>query len=110
MNMESTMGLWYDVGAVEDVPLRGSRVLRMFGSEIAVFRSGSNRVFALHDSCPHKGGKLSQGIVHGDRVTCPLHNWVIELASGEAASPDEGCARKIATRVTQGRIFILPNP
>ena len=73
---------WRDVGAVDDVPRLGSRVVETPSGDIAVFRAADDTVFALRDSCPHKQGKLSQGIVHGHRVTCPLHNWVIELADG----------------------------
>jgi nitrite reductase (NADH) small subunit len=49
---------------------------------------------------------LSQGIVHGHRVTCPLHNWVIGLEDGLAQAPDEGCVRRIPTRVRDGRVLL----
>jgi len=71
---------------------------------IAVFRTVDDKFFALHDRCPHKGGPLSQGIVHGHAVTCPLHNWVIDLASGGARGPDVGCARTIAVDTSSGRV------
>ncbi len=97
---------WRDVGAVEDVPSLGARVVETRAGDVAVFRTGDDRVFALRDACPHKAGKLSQGIVHGHRVTCPLHNWVIELADGNAVAPDEGCAGVIPVRVEAGRILL----
>ncbi len=97
---------WRDVGAVGDVPRLGSRVVETPSGDIAVFRAADDTVFALRDSCPHKQGKLSQGIVHGHRVTCPLHNWVIELADGQAVEPDEGCAGVIPVRVEAGRILL----
>ena len=97
---------WRDVGAVEDVPGLGARVVETRVGDVAVFRTGDDRVFALRDACPHKAGKLSQGIVHGHRVTCPLHNWVIELADGSAVAPDEGCAGVIPVRVEAGRILL----
>ena len=75
---------WHDVGAVDDVPRLGSGVVETPSGHIAVFRAADDTVFALRDSCPHKQGKLSQGIVHGHRVTCPLHNWVISLETGQA--------------------------
>jgi len=74
--------------------------------DIALFRTADDRVFALHDRCPHKAGKLSQGIVHGESVTCPLHNWVIGLSDGQAKEPDEGCARTVQVRLDQGRILL----
>jgi nitrite reductase (NADH) small subunit len=98
--------VWIDVGSVYDVPRRGSRVIATPGGDIAVFRSHDERIFALWDRCPHKGGPLSQGIVHGHSVTCPLHNWVIGLETGEVKGPDQGCARKVAARVEQGRILL----
>ena len=87
------------MGVLDDIPRLGSRVVETAGGDIALFRTGDDRVFALHDRCPHKAGKLSQGIVHGESVTCPLHNWVIGLADGQARDPDEGCARTEPVRL-----------
>jgi nitrite reductase (NADH) small subunit len=98
--------LWIDVGALEDVPPLGSRVVRTARGDVAVFRTADDEIFALDDRCPHKGGPLSQGIVHGRSVACPLHNWVIELDSGEAAAPDRGCTRTRPLRVDGGRILL----
>jgi nitrite reductase (NADH) small subunit len=98
--------LWIDVGQLDDIPRLGSRVVVTTAIDIALFRTADDRVFALHDRCPHKGGKLSQGIVHGESVTCPLHNWVIGLSDGQAKEPDEGCARTVPVRVENGRILL----
>ncbi len=100
------MSKWIEIGKLEDIPLRGARVLKTEGGDIAVFRSADDRVFALDDRCPHRGGPLSQGMVHGWKVTCPLHNWVIELANGKAVSPDEGCATKYPVRIKAGVISL----
>lgn len=97
---------WVDLVAVTDIPPLGSRVLKTDTMEIAVFRTADDRVFALKDACPHKGGPLSQGIVHGNTVTCPLHNWKIDLASGEAQGPDEGCTNVFPTKIEDGRVWI----
>lgn len=99
---------WIDVGAVDDVPARGSRVVATPTGDIAIFKSATGRVFALWDMCPHKGGPLSQGIVHDDSVTCPLHNWVIGLETGEVKGPDVGCARKVDVRL-EGHRILLPS-
>ena len=96
--------VWLDIGPLEDVPFRGSRLVKTETGDIAVFKAADGAIFALWDKCPHKGGPLSQGIVHGHAVTCPLHNWVIALDSGDVRGPDKGCARKVAIRVTDGRI------
>lgn len=97
---------WTDVGTVGEIPHLGARVVSTPRGEVAVFRTAGDQIFALDDKCPHKGGPLSQGIVAGVSVTCPLHNWVIGLDSGEAASPDEGCVRTIPVRRDGDRIFL----
>ncbi len=97
---------WIDVGAVDDVPVLGSRVVQAPGDDIAVFKAADGTLFALRDRCPHKGGPLSQGMVHGHSVTCPLHNWVISLETGRAQGADQGCAHKIPLRVERGRILL----
>jgi nitrite reductase (NADH) small subunit len=100
--------LWLDVCAVEDIPLRGARRIRDGARPIAIFRTGEDEVYALVDRCPHKGGPLSMGIVHGSGVTCPLHGMKIDLASGELMGADKGkgCAPRVETRVEHGRILI----
>ncbi len=97
---------WTRVGTVDDIPRLGSRVVRTRGEDIAVFRTSDDRVFAMHDRCPHKQGRLSQGIVHGTSVTCPLHNWVIGLDDGIAKDPDEGCVRTVPAKL-EGRDILL---
>jgi nitrite reductase (NADH) small subunit len=100
--------LWIDVGAVTDVPRRGARRVTTPSGDIAVFRTGDNEVFALLDKCPHKGGPLSQGIVHGRTVTCPLHAFNIDLATGEPTGADagKGCAPRIPVRIEDGRVLL----
>ena len=97
---------WLEVGRVEEIPSLGARVVRTVEGDVAVFRAGDGALFALADRCPHKGGPLSQGIVHGEKVTCPLHDWVIDLQSGEAQGADVGCARTVALKVEDGRIYL----
>ena len=97
---------WIDIGAIEDIPVLGARVVKTPHGCIAVFRNREDEVFALTDRCPHKGGPLSEGIVHGRTVTCPLHNWVISLESGDAQGADDGHVRTFNVRVDHGRILI----
>ena len=98
---------WTSVCAVDAVPILGARVIqRLSDGNIAVFRSEEGKVFALLDSCPHKGGPLSQGIVYGERVACPLHNWQIGLADGCAQAPDTGCTVRFDTRVEGGQVLM----
>jgi nitrite reductase (NADH) small subunit len=94
------MSDWKTICRVEDIPkLGGRKVTRRSGGDIAVFRTADDKVFALLDRCPHKGGPLSQGIVFGESVACPLHNWTIGLGDGCAAAPDVGCAQSFSVRV-----------
>ncbi len=98
---------WKPVCRVEDIPVLGARVVRRAGQhDVAVFRNSEDKIFALLDRCPHKGGPLSQGIVFGERVACPLHNWNVELASGCATAPDEGCTQRFSVRVDDGMVFL----
>jgi nitrite reductase (NADH) small subunit len=97
---------WTDVGALDAIPRRGARVVRTPQGCVAVFRTADDKAFALEDRCPHKGGPLSQGIVHGTSVTCPLHNWVLSLETGEAQGADEGRVRAFPLRVEGGRVLI----
>jgi nitrite reductase (NADH) small subunit len=101
------MTTWKKICFVSDIPVLGSRrVTRTQGMDVAVFRNAEDEVFALLDRCPHKGGPLSQGIVHGQTVACPLHNWNIGLGDGCAKGPDEGCTPKFAVQVKDGEVFL----
>ncbi len=97
---------WFDIGALDQSPRRGARVVKTPRRDIAVFRTASDEIFALENRCPHKGGPLSEGIVHGRKVACPLHNWIIDLESGGATGADEGCARRFPVKVEKGRIYL----
>ncbi|MGA0612331.1 nitrite reductase small subunit NirD [Caldimonas sp. KR1-144] len=101
------MSDWKPLCSVDDIPKLGARrVQRQSGADVAVFRTADDRVFALLDRCPHKAGPLSQGIVFGDRVACPLHNWTIGLADGAAVAPDVGTTPRFAVKVEGGRVFL----
>ena len=101
------MSDWTPICRVDDIPVLGSRrVARAQGLDVAVFRNDKDEVFALLDRCPHKGGPLSQGIVFGTSVACPLHNWTIGLCTGQAAAHDEGCTPKFAVKVEGGQVSL----
>ena len=98
---------WQVICRVEDIPVLGARrVARPVGVDVAVFRNAQDQVFALLDRCPHKGGPLSQGIVFGTSVACPLHNWAIGLDDGCAKSPDEGCTPRFAVKLEDGQVMM----
>lgn len=99
--------IWTLVAHIEDIPPLGARVVEGAArGPVAVFRTQGDHVFALLDRCPHKGGPLSQGVVHGEQVTCPLHAWKIGLSDGEAVAPDKGCARRFSVRVEGDRVYL----
>ncbi|MDC8786635.1 nitrite reductase small subunit NirD [Roseateles koreensis] len=100
---------WTKICSLEDIPTLGARrVKRAQGPDVAVFRAADDKVFALLDRCPHKGGPLSQGLVFGHSVACPLHSWTIALESGQAAAPDEGCAARFDVHLEDGVIYLDP--
>ena len=100
------MSDWIEIGTIDAIPRRGSRCVNTPAGKIAVFRTQEDQVFAIENRCPHKHGPLSEGIVHGASVTCPLHNWVFDLATGKALGADEGQVRTYAVDVVDGRIFM----
>lgn len=101
------MNEWTAICRVQDIPPLGARrVARQRGLDVAIFRTSGDEVFALLDRCPHKGGVLSQGIVFGRQVACPLHNWTIGLDNGAAREPDEGCTPSFAVRVDAGMVYL----
>ena len=101
------MSEWISICTIDDIPVLGARrVAREQGAAVAVFRTADDGVFALLDRCPHKGGPLSQGIVFGDGVACPLHNWTIGLCDGQAQAPDEGCTPRFQVKVENGEVYL----
>ena len=101
------MSQWQAICRVDDIPVLGSRrVAREAGVDVAIFRNDQDEVFALLDRCPHKGGPLSQGIVFGKSVACPLHNWTIGLDDGCARAPDDGCTPRFAVHVSNGVVHL----
>ena len=100
------MSEWIEIGTIAAIPRRGARCVNTPAGRIAVFRTQEDQVFAIENRCPHKQGPLSEGIVHGASVTCPLHNWVFDLATGKALGADEGQVKTYPIDLIDGRIFI----
>jgi len=100
------MSDWTDISALDAIPLRGARLVKTGHGCVAVFRSAKDEVFALDNACPHKNGPLAEGIVHGNSVTCPLHNWVISLETGQAQGADEGQVKTYPAKVVDGRVLL----
>lgn len=100
------MSEWLVVAPLSDIPVLGARVVKTPDLTVAIFRSSTDQIFAIKDECPHKKGPLSQGIMHGTAVTCPLHGWKIDLASGQAMGADTGCANVFQTKVENNLIYL----
>lgn len=100
------MSNWKQVALLEDIPPLGTRVVKSAQGDIALFRTAEGEVFALLDKCPHKGGHLSQGIVFGKKVACPMHGWHIQLEDGNAVAPDVGCARKFPVKLEGNAVYL----
>jgi nitrite reductase (NADH) small subunit len=97
---------WIKIGLLGDIPRLGARTVETAEGTVAVFRTSDDEVFALFNRCPHKGGPLSEGIVSGKVVVCPLHNWTIDLTTGEATAPDEGCTRPVPSKIADGQVWL----
>jgi nitrite reductase (NADH) small subunit len=104
--MTAKKSKWVDIGALDAIPIRGARVVKTPAGCIAVFRTAADEAYAIEDRCPHKGGPLSQGIVHDKAVTCPLHNWVINLETGAAQGADTGQVTTIPLKIENGRLLL----
>ena len=100
------MTKWIEVVELEKIPVLGSRLIKTKTLNTAVFRGSDDQVFAIRDSCPHKGGPLSQGIMHGHTVTCPLHSWKIDLVNGQALAPDQGCSHVYPVKIEDGKVYL----
>ena len=101
---------WFQAGKLDRIPARGARLVTTNLGDVALFRTGDNQCFALADSCPHRQGPLSQGIVHGTKVTCPLHELVIDLETGKAVAPDTGCTSVYRVKIEEGQVYLqLPD-
>lgn len=100
------MSDWIDIAALSGIPKQGARVIKTRFGCVALFRTAGDQVFAIDDTCPHKKGPLSEGIVHGTSVTCPLHNWVFDLKTGLAQGGDQGQVATFEVKVENGRIHM----
>ncbi|HAT39636.1 MAG TPA: nitrite reductase (NAD(P)H) small subunit [Polynucleobacter sp.] len=106
MSNTAHLDQWLKVTALEEIPVLGSRIIQAPAGQIAIFRNTEDEVFAVLDKCPHNGGPLSQGILHGRSVTCPLHSWNIDFSTGCAVAPDEGYAKSFSVKIESGVVWL----
>ena len=106
MSKMSNIKKWYRITEIENIPFMGSRKVEISEIEIAIFKTRDGSIFAINNICPHKKGKLSDGLVHDKQVTCPLHNWEIDLSSGKALGNDSGCTGIYETKIEDGIVYL----
>jgi nitrite reductase (NADH) small subunit len=87
------------LGHISDFSERRSKVFVIGDMEIAVFKLSNQTVKAIENRCPHKNGKLAEGIVCDQHVFCPLHDWKINLHDGCVQEPDQGQVRTFHVEV-----------
>ncbi|MBI1816551.1 MAG: nitrite reductase small subunit NirD [Deltaproteobacteria bacterium] len=94
-----------DIGPLDSIAPGQGRAFVIAGRTIAVFRQRDGRVFATDNQCPHRGGPLAEGIVGDGKVICPLHNWKIDLATGQCLG-ESATLRTYPVSVVNGRVFV----
>ena len=104
---KSLVNKWVRITGIENIPLREGRGVQIAGHDIAIFNLG-DRILAVENKCPHRGGPLADGIVSGSNVVCPLHAWKVDLASGEVVnqSMNAPCIKTYATRFENGVVLL----
>jgi len=97
------------IANLSEIPELRGRSVTINGTEIALFKLSSGELKAIENRCPHKNGKLSEGIVSGKHVFCPLHDWKINVCDGLVQSPDEGCVRTFELEIDEstGKVYVL---
>jgi nitrite reductase (NADH) small subunit len=103
--MEKTMRSVF-IGEVADLPQKLGKTFTIGSKEIAVFKLENGNIRAIENRCPHKGGVLAEGIVSGEHVFCPMHDWKISVKDGKVQAPDVGCVQSYPVEVKGDRVFI----
>ena len=67
---------------LSELPIGLGRAFRIAGKTIAIFRTRAGQLFATDNTCPHKSGPLSEGLLSGDAVVCPLHQFRFNMTTG----------------------------
>lgn len=94
-----------NLGPIDQVPIGQSACFVVKGEEIAVIRPRSGGIFALENQCPHRRGPLSEGIVGGEKIICPLHGHKFDLHTGQGSEAQE-CVRVFKVWESSGEMII----
>jgi nitrite reductase/ring-hydroxylating ferredoxin subunit/alkylhydroperoxidase/carboxymuconolactone decarboxylase family protein YurZ len=95
-------GQWIHLDGAEKLAEGEMRRFTAGGAILAVARH-QGKLVALGDTCPHRGGSLSEGEISGDALTCPLHGWNFRLADGAGAGIGHGSVPRYEVREAGGR-------
>jgi nitrite reductase/ring-hydroxylating ferredoxin subunit len=76
------MSKWVRVAGTADVPPGQGREVMADDQVVALFRVDADHYYALDGICPHAGGPLGEGELHGSIVTCPWHGWQFDVSTG----------------------------
>lgn len=96
---------WQPVARTHEIPVREGRKVSFEGHEVALFNLGE-KYLAVDNRCPHKQGPLADGLVSGESVFCPLHNWKISLENGCALSGGEGKVKVYPVKIVNQSVCI----
>jgi nitrite reductase (NADH) small subunit len=95
------------VAKVSEMPKNIGKNIKIGSNEIALFHLESGDFRAIENRCPHKGGVLVEGIVCGDHVFCPMHDWKISVVDGLVQKPDNGCVKTFQVELEGDEVYIF---
>ena len=102
---ETTAAATINLGLISRIPVGQGRCYVIGSDEIAVFRQRDGRLFAIQNRCPHRQGPLSEGVMGGGRVICPLHAHRFDLEDGTGSETDE-CVKVYRVEELRGEILL----
>lgn len=96
------------VANYSNLKARSGYSIKIDDKEIALFRLTNGRVYAIENRSPHpKGGVLTEGLVSGEYVYCPVYDWKISVVDGQVQAPDHGQVKTYQTEVIEDIVFIV---
>jgi nitrite reductase (NADH) small subunit len=91
-----------------DLPVRAGYAVNINNIDIALFKITNGKVYGIENLSPHpKGGVLTEGLVSGEYVFCPVYDWKISLVDGKVQAPDEGQVKTYQVEVEEDNVYII---
>ena len=98
----------HNLGSAAQVPLGEGRRFEVGGVAVAVFRARTGQLYATQAECPHRSGPLADGLLGGEALICPLHNFRFNVATGEPLGNDCPALRTWPVSLNEaGEIVVL---